>query len=399
MRFALAIALLAAVLSTSASAGTRAGADGVLYEVTFSGKGAVEAIGSSPAGAWIKNNHSELTANWTFTAEPVRMALANVKGSITAKIVTTATAPLSGGGTVSANEQFTWYDHKAPQTPLLGTSTCNAKVVDSVSAVYTAEATNGGIDFTVDLAGAFRTDGGVQVPCQSEGERGQGQPVDGDYSIFDFAWDPQQPPQTTTAPYNQQMQLFDQLQRFQVGMPSIDLVLTDRSQVNNAENCLNLDLTACNVNFHLTKLELNLKKICSGPLGADGQVSCGGQGGGSQPKKPPVTSGGHTPPKLTKFKVTPASFPLSDTNVTLSYHDDQPGSTTMLKLVGTLYGHEVPLEVFTHVDTTANVSMRLPRIQAVPALLRPGTFHLEATPTNPKSGRGATATATFVITH
>ncbi len=81
----------------------------------------------------------------------------------------------------------------------------------------------------------------------------------------------------------------------------------------------------------------------------------------------------------------------------VSYHDDQPGTTTMLKLVGTLFGHQVPLEVFQHVDTATN-SFRLPRIQAGVALLKPGTFHLEATPTNPKSGRGATATATFVIT-
>ncbi len=400
MRHVLALALLAAAvavgISTSASAGTKAAIGGTLYEVTFHGKATVTAIGSHPASSQVGFNSSTLTANWTYTAEPVKMWLANYKGTIKESIVTKASAPLRGDGTANADEDFTWYKHDDPKTPQLGSSHCTAPVKVAASAAYEAEATNGGIGFTVDLAGFFHTGEGGVLPCDTKtGERGEGQPVP-EYSVFQFGWNPKQPQQTATPPYNQRMELVDDLQRFQVGMPSIDLVLKDASQVTNSENCINLDLTTCNVTFHLTDVELTMRRICSGPLGTESQTSCGGMGGGNPPKKQPPT--GHTPPKLTNLKVTPASFPLSDTNVTVSYHDDQPGTTTMLKLVGTLYGHQIPLEVFTHVDSTANVSIRLPRIQAAAALLKPGTFHLEATPTNPKSGRGATVTAAFVIT-
>lgn len=399
MRFALTFALLAAVLSTSASAGTKAAVGGTLYEVTFHGKGTVTAIGSAPASAQIGFNSSTLTANWTYTAQPVKMWLANVKGTIKESIVTKASAPLTGDGTATADEDFTWYKHEAPQTPLLGHSHCTAPVNVDASAKYEAEASNSGIGFTVDLAGRFHTGQGAILPCDTQsGERGDTQPVPKD-SAFQFAWNPEEAQQTATPPYNQRMELVDSLQRFQIGLPSIDLVLKDASQVTNSQNCINLDLTTCNVTFHLTDVELTMRRICSGPLGTEAQTSCGGQGGGTQPTKQPPAGQGHIPPKLTNLKVTPASFPLSATNVRVSYHDDQPGTTTMLQLVGTLYGHEIPLEVFTHLDSTASVSIPLPRNQAAKVLLKPGTFRLEATPTNPKSGRGATATATFVITH
>ncbi len=397
MRFALALALLAAVLSTSASAGTKAAVGGTLYEVTFHGKASVTAVGSAPAPE-VGLNSSTLTGNWTYTAQPVKMWLANVHGTIKESIVTKASAPLSGDGTANADEDFTWYKREAPGTPQLGRSQCTAPINVNASAAYEAEATNGGIDFTVDLAGRFVTGQGGELPCQTlSGDRSLS-PIP-DYSAFQFNWNPKEPQQTGIPPYNQKMELFDSLQRFQVGMPSIDLVLKDASRVTNSESCFNLKLATCNVTFHLTDVELTMRRICSGPLGTESQTSCGGQGGGSQPTKQPPAGQGHTPPKLTKLKVTPASFPLSDTNVTVSYHDDQPGTTTLLKLVGTLYGHEIPLEVFTHVDSTANVSIPLPRIQAAKVLLKPGKFRLEATPTNPKSGRGATVTAAFVITH
>ena len=393
MKTALAFVLLAAALCASASAGTKAAVGGTLYEVTFHGRAEVTAIGSHPASQDVGFNSSTLTANWTYTAAPVRLWLANVKGSIKEAIVTKASASLTGAGTASANEDFTWYSHDRPQTPQLGHSTCSAPVEVSAAAAYEAEATNSGIDFTVDLAGLFHTGQGGILPCENQsGERGEGQPNPA-YSAFQFGWDPEQPQQVATPPYNQKMELIDTIQRFQVGLPSIDLVLQDASKVTNSENCVNLKLTTCNVTFNLRGVELNLRRICSGPIGG----SCGGQGAGSGQKTKPPTGQGHIPPKLTQLKVTPASFPLSDTNVTVSYRDDQPGTTTMLKLVGTLYGHQIPIEVFTHVDAATN-SFRLPRIQAAPALLKPGTFHLEATPTNPKSGRGTTATATFVIT-
>ena len=399
-RALLALALAALAAAPAAAASTDgAGATvtgGSLYKVSLEADATLDATGSAPAFPTLPFNASTLKATWSIKTEPTNIWLANFNGPVGESLVTKASASdnRGGTGTVHADEAFTWYQHNAPQTPLSGSSSCDAKVQNELAVTFKADSTKGGVGIEVDFGGGVRTTGGAVVPCDnSPAERGvDGQPDTKD-SVFDLMLDPE----AKTEPY---LQMVATLQRFQIGMKSIGPILTNASRVTDAPSCKNLDLTECDVTFTLSG-SLKLEKVCGGSVTIAGVGECTGGGGTGTSKKPPKSGGPKSPPSakppvITGLKVTPHSIHARGSAV-ITYHDNEPGTTTVLEVThGTVAGVPLPVAVVKHVDATASVSVPLPASPSGKPF-DAGTYQIVAMPFNSKTGKGKTVTATFVI--
>jgi hypothetical protein len=386
---------LAAAAATAAHGGRDAAIGGTLYRVSLEAQASITVVGSAPAIPTEPYNGSRLTASWSIKTAPVQMWIAKVDG---ATVVTKASGSDSRGstGTVHADDTFTWYRHDAPQTPLSGTSSCDANVQNNVTAKITAESTTGGVGIDVDFVGAFRTTGGAVVTCDNnpaEG-KGDGEPTPRN-TVFLLNVDPEG---------DQQIKGVASIQRFQIGERSIGPILTDASHVTDAPNCTNLSLTTCDVTFKLTG-SLTMEKVCGGSVSVAGIGSCNGKNPTPPTKNPPPKGGGNggggaganTPPVITGLKVTPHSVAASSGHAVISYHDSEPGTTTLIEVThGSVAGHPIPVAIVKHVDSTASVTVPLPTSLAGGAYA-PGAYAVVAMPVNAKGIKGKNVTATFVI--
>lgn len=391
------VVALAAAAATAAQGRGNASIGGTLYKVSLDAQASITVVGSVPGIQTEPFNGSRLTASWSIKTQPAQIWIAKVDGPV--RITTKASASDNRGGTghIHADDTFTWYRHDAPTNPLSGSSSCDASVQNSVTAKFTAETTNGGVGIDVDLVGAFRTTGGAVVPCDNnpaEG-KGSGQPTPANTSfLLDVSPDG-----------DQQIKGVASLQRFQVGQRSIGPILTDASQISDAPNCTNLSLTQCDVTFKLTG-SLTLEKVCGGSVSVAGIGSCSGKNPQPPTKNPPPkgnNNGGgggaaNKAPVITNLKVTPHSVSASHGSATITYHDNEPGTTTLLEVThGAVAGVAVPVAIVRHVDATASVSVPLPKSFAGKAFA-PGAYSVVAMPINTKGMKGANVTAGFVIT-
>jgi hypothetical protein len=100
---------------------------------------------------------------------------------------------------------------------------------------------------------------------------------------------------------------------------------------------------------------------------------------------------------ITNLKVTPHSVSASG-HAVITYHESEPGTTTVIEVThGSVAGHPLPVAVVKHVDSTASVSVALPKSFSGGAYA-PGDYSVVAMPVSSKGVKGANATATFVIT-
>ena len=394
--FGLVLALAAAAAAT-ARGGRDATISGTLYTISLDAHASITVVGSAPAIPTEPDNASHLTASWSIKTEPVQIWIAKVEGTT---LVTKASAPDNRGstGSVHADDTFTWYRHDAPQTPLSGSSSCDANVQNNVTAKFTAESTAGGIGMDVDLSGAFRTTGGAVVTCDNNPAEGKG--------------DGEPTPRNTVFLLNvgpdgdQQIKGVASIQPFQIGQRSIGPILTDASQVTDAPNCANLSLTSCDVTFKLTG-SLTMEKVCGGSVSVAGIGSCSGKSPTPPTKNPPPKgsgngggggAGGSKPPAITNLKVNPHSVSAASGSAVISYHDSEPGTTTLIEVThGSVAGHAIPVGFVRHVDSTASVSVPLPKSLTGNAYA-PGSYSVVVMPVNAKGIKGATVTAGFVIT-
>ena len=160
------------------------------------------------------------------------------------------------------------------------------------------------------------------------------------------------------------------LQRFQIGQRSIGPILTDASHVTDAPNCANLSLTSCDVTFKLTG-SLTMEKVCGGSVSIAGIGACSGSSGSSKKGggQPPAGNGNgggggaaNKPPVITGLKVVPHSVSAASGHAVITYHDSEPGTTTLIEVThGSVAGHPIPVAIVKHVDSTASVSVPLPR--------------------------------------
>jgi hypothetical protein len=396
------LALCALVVLCSAASGNAAPAqklkDATLYRVELKGTATVTAIGNTDGSNYVtRYNQSTLTASWTFEPKPTKLWLANVD---TGTYETKAKAPdlEDNTGAISAQESFTWFDKNDKSlTPHKGDSDCHGQVKNQIQVLYTAEATKGGVNLDADLTGIFRTNDGAQVDCVNNPPKGGD--VVGQFtpnSAFAFTWDPTQEQgarASSADPANQRMQLFDTLQRFQIGTRSPGTILKDGSQVTDALNCSNLFLESCSVQFKLNG-ELTLTRICSGVLGSDGGLTCKGKSGGSGTTPGKGKGGGGKPggpPKLTNLEVGGGK---------IMYTVDQVPSKTQLEVVGklTVAGHTLgPLPVWAETRTNTSKSMSVPFHPTFAGKPLPaGTYTLKALPFT-ASAPGRSVSTTFVV--
>jgi hypothetical protein len=392
--FALTALVAAAALASPAAKVRKA----FLYKVNLNVTAHVEVDGDA-TGADIdhKENSSHSKATWTIHPQQAEIWLVTYDGVLTNHVTDASGSDHSSGGTITANETFTWFKHTDPLHGLQGTSDCKGTVESNVDARYKAEATAGGTSFDVDFVGGFHPAGSGGLTCDNTpDERAMnGQPTGP--SVWEFKWDPSKPETGS----NQRMKMGANIQNFEVGLPSISPVLTDYSLVQHAAICEPLGFTTCTVKFKLEG-DAELTRVCGATIVGDEAPSCsgGGGGGGGTKKPPPVDT--HNPPTLTNLSVTPHSFSLSQ-GALVKYRLDQSGTQTLVKVSKPLHiaainqTVDVPVAIFTHVNKGLVVSMALPKSFAGRALA-PGHYTLEATPLSTRTGNGTPVKTTFVIT-
>ena len=149
-----------------------------------------------------------------------------------------------------------------------------------------------------------------------------------------------------------------------------------------------------------------MEKVCGGSVSVAGIGSCSGKNPQPPTKNPPPKGGsgsgggatGDKPPVITNLKVTPHSISASHASATITYHDNEPGTTTLLEVThGSVAGHRFPSRSCGTSTRPRPSPSRFPRVFAGNAFA-PGAYSVVAMPINTKGMKGANVTAGFVIT-
>jgi hypothetical protein len=394
---ALAVVALAATSALAAPAAHSRQA--YLYKIKLSGTASLRLSGSALVPSDLatgRNGIIDQKADWTFKTEPTQLWL--VKNDSNDAYVTEAAASDNedNTGRITSDERFTYFDPSAPNKPLQGTSDCHGTVQNEFSAKIKATSTISGVSFGVDIVGGFHPTGSGGLTCDNSPPKRDvaGQPTGP--SPWGFRWNPDDPPSAT----NQEMHLIDSIERFQVGLPSVGLVLKPASHVENAAVCTDLGL-ACQLTFKLDG-EAELTRVCATTVIGSEAPTCGGAGSGggsSPPKHSPPPAG---PPRLTKLAVTPRKFSLAQ-HAKITYSIDKTGTTTLFKVVKTIKVPVlnklivVPVEAFSHANAAKSISFDLPTSFAGHPL-SPAHYTLQATPISSTGGTGKQVTTTFDVT-
>ena len=100
---------------------------------------------------------------------------------------------------------------------------------------------------------------------------------------------------------------------------------------------------------------------------------------------------------ITGLKVVPHSVSAASGHAVITYHDSEPGTTTLIEVThGSVAGHPIPVAIVKHVDSTASVSVPLPKSLSG-GTYAPGDYGVVVMPVSSHGIKGATVTAAFVI--